>query len=177
MRGVLFVHFAHRVLPLGSKAFGDTAKPKLKMSPFPPCGKGLPIPDVALQDIRSISDLLVFSPSDSNIYLKPAVPNFPVVDSLVTPRTGYQITVSTMHDIMIAPFITLLDRLGCTKELKFRLVWVVPADVNFKCKKLHATITDRVEQFILKLPLLVPSSPAVTEDQSDQSPAKKQKKS
>ena len=47
LRGRLFEHFAHRVLPLGSKAFGDTAKLKLKMSPFPPGGKDLPIPEVA----------------------------------------------------------------------------------------------------------------------------------
>ena len=174
LRGRLFEHFAHRVLPLGSKAFGDTAKLRLKMSPFPLGGKDVPIPDVASsRDIRRISDLLVVLPSDSNIYLKPTVPNFPVVDSLVTPRTGYQITVSKMHDIVINPFIAMLDKLGCTKELKFRLVWVVPADVNFKYKKLPATITDRVEQFILKLPLLVPPSPAFT----DQSPAKKQKRS
>jgi hypothetical protein len=165
LRGRLFEHFAHRVLPLGSRAFGNTAKLKLKMSPFPSGGDDVPIPEVASsQKTRSISDLPAFSPSGRCVYFKPTVPNYPIVDALVTPRTGYQITVSTSHGVKIDPFITLLDKLGCTEELKFRLVWVVPSDVNFKCKELPAIISDRVEQFILKLPFLVPPSLAFAKD-------------
>jgi len=147
------------------------------MSPFPSGGEDVLIPEVASsQDTRSISDLPAFSPSGRCIYFKPTVTNYPVVDALVTPRTGYQVTVSTSHGVKIDPFITLLDKLGCTNNLKFRLVWVVPADVDFKCKALPATITERVEQFILKLPLLVPPSPMSITDQPDQPQANKETK-
>ena len=50
----------------------------------------------------------------------------------------------------------LLEKLKCTEREKFRLVWVVPTDVEFKCRSIPDSISDRVEQYVLKLPLQVP---------------------
>ena len=154
LRGKLFEHYAHRVLPLGSTAFGNNL---LKMSPVG-AGKDVLLPEAAdRKGIRTTRDLRLYRET-SGIYLQPEVPNFPVVDSLLTPLIGYQVTVSSTHDVKVESFKTLLDELGCTKKRKFRLVWVVPVDIEFKCTPLCATIKDRVEQFTLKLPLLVPPS-------------------
>ena len=155
LRGRLFEPFAHRILQLGSKAFGEKPLRMLSLDN----DKYVTIPDITSSvAIRSIIDIDPYS-NTNGIYLKPEVPNFPVVDSLVTPRTGYQVTVSSKHDIKVAPFKELLDKLCCTDKLKFRLVWVVPPDVDFKCPKIaDSSIIIRVEQFILKLPLFLPPS-------------------
>ena len=113
LRGRLFERFAHRVLSLGSKAFG--AMP-LMMSPFADC-KPFKIPEVtSLKVISRFGDLEVFSPSDIGAYLRPEVPNFPVVDSLLTPHTGYQITVSSTHEINFESFPKLLRSALLHKE-------------------------------------------------------------
>ena len=159
LRGGLFERFAHRVLALGSHAFG--AKKTLLMSPVNGDRKRrIPIPNCIGTNVdlhvRQICDLPICTTSNAGLYLIPEVPNFPVVDSLVLPRTGYQMTVSPTHDLEVGPLTELLEKLKCTEREKFRLVWVVPTDVEFKCRSIPDSISDRVEQYVLKLPLQVP---------------------
>lgn len=155
LRGRLFEPFAHRVLRLGSSAFSDVDTLMMVSSST---GKRVAVPSITSSaGMQNLNDLDKYSDSEGT-YLHPNVSNFPVVDSIVTPRTGYQMTVSTTHSIKNVPFVKLLDKLGCTKKQKFRLVWVVPADVQFNCRSLSSDLQGRVEQFILQLPLRVPPS-------------------
>ncbi len=131
------------------------------MSPFAG-GNRKQIPEVTGHDenlhIRRIGDLPNCTASNSGVYLMPEVRNFPVVDSLVLPRTGYQITVSPTHGLNVKSLTALLEKLNCTEQEKFQLVWVVPADVEFECSSIsNSTINGCVEQYVLKLPLQVPT--------------------
>ena len=98
--------------------------------------------------------------------------NFPVVDAIVPPYTGYQMTVSSTHAIAEGDLLSLVGALGCNAHRRFRLVWVVPLDVDFQCHQLSASLASVVEQWVLKLPLRVPPAP----QHSDQPPAKQAKR-
>jgi hypothetical protein len=121
----------------------------------------LSIPDVTgRKGVRAVEDLRRYQGGEeSGVYLQPEVSGFLVVDALVTPLTGYKMTArSTSEDIDVESMGMLLDELGCTKDRKFRLVWVVPNDIRFTCTPLRDTIADRVEQFVVKMPLVAPPS-------------------
>jgi hypothetical protein len=150
LRGKLFERFAHRVLPLG-----DTPEHRLLMQPaggghrvaIPKPSSAKPVPIASMSDIAR---------QPNGAYLLPTARNFPVVDALVKPCTGYQMTVSDSHGIAEDRLEDLVRVLGCKKSNPFRLVWVVPADVEFICPALPIALNQFVLQYILKLRLTVP---------------------
>jgi hypothetical protein len=149
LRGKLFERFSHRILPLGS-----TRQFPLLMQPafggnrvaIPTPISAVPVPINSIADVASKGD---------RVYLLPTVSNFPVVDALVTPSTGYQMTVSNTHGIAVSSLRELMAVLGCRR---FDLVWVVPPDVDFRCPVFTDSTSNILRQFVLKLPLNVPPS-------------------
>jgi len=150
LRGKLFERFAHCVLPLGSsKEYPMYMVPasggNRKAFPTPCTPK--PEPITSMKEVRE---------KPNNTYLLPTVSNFRLVDSLLKPRTAIQITVSPTRTISNSSLTDLVNQLGCTKDFKLDLVWVVPPDIAFHCPKLPAELEDRVSQWVLRLTLEVP---------------------
>lgn len=97
-------------------------------------------------------------------YLKPSVTNFPVAAVVklrvgnVTQIYGFQMSVRTTKCAEASRLENLVDSLGCTNHSKFNLVWVTPPNINFCFPPLPVELKDRVLQWVLKLPLRVPSA-------------------
>lgn len=147
LRGKLFERFAHRVLP-----HGNTADYPMMMLPATG-GRRSAVHQLTSTVPVLINSIYDIASKDDNVYLLPTISNFPVVDALVKPSLGYQMTVSNTHNIAVENLKQIVGVLACGQ---FDLVWVVPPDVHFRCPESPDCDGFVLRQFILKLPLRVP---------------------
>jgi hypothetical protein len=85
----------------------------------------LPLGKRTVKRIRNVNDIENLTKDD---YGLPAICNFPLIDAVLPPHTGLQMTTSTSHQVSATSLPSILAKLGIGSE-QFQLVFVVPDDV------------------------------------------------
>ena len=142
IRGQLFERFAHfsfvnhdteydvKCLEPTHSMFNQVTKQKF--------GKLIETP---LQNVAALAS----QKDQKGVYLKPVQQNFESLDAIIPPRVGFQMTVASSHPVKIVGLQKVIKALGCTKEKKFTLYFVVPRN-SFKGYKKQSYDDNTKEQ-------------------------------
>ena len=132
IRGQLFERFAHfnfvnhdaeydvKCLEPAHSMFNQVTKQKF--------GKLIKIP---LQNVAALAS----QKDQKGVYLKPVQQNFESLDAIIPPSVGLQMTVASSHPVKLAGLLKVINALGCTKQERFTLYFVVPRDAFDGYKK------------------------------------------
>ena len=123
IRGQLFERFAHfrfmnhdaeydvKCLEPAHSMFNQVTKQKF--------GKLIETP---LQNVAALSS----QKDQKGVYLKPVQQNFKSLDAIIPPSVGLQMTVASSHPVKIVGLQKVINALGCTKQERFTLYFIVP---------------------------------------------------
>jgi len=75
-------------------------------------------------DIRNI-------PASDQVYAVPNICNFPILDAILPPRYGLQMTIAKDHEVSNAKLADILSGMGLTANTDLHIVFVVPDILDF----------------------------------------------
>jgi hypothetical protein len=75
--------------------------------------------------IRNVDDIENLTEGD---YGLPTICNFPIIDAVLLPDTGLQMTISTSHEVSVKSLPSILAKLHIERE-QFKVVFVVPDEI------------------------------------------------
>lgn len=73
--------------------------------------------------------VLASQKDQKGVYLKPDQKSFESLNAIIPPRVGFQMTVTSSNPIKTAGLHQVINALGCTKQRRFALYFVVPRDI------------------------------------------------
>ena len=126
VRGQLFERFAHfsfmnhdaeydvKCLEPAHSMFNQVTKQKF--------GKLIETP---VQNVAALAS----QKDQKEVYLKPDQKSFASLNAIIPPRVGFQMTVASSNPVEIAGLQQVINALGCTKQRRFALYFVVPRDI------------------------------------------------